>query len=109
MQSKYFGRWADKLSHAVQTFCLTAEEINVNFNRILLSIQKDLYSKAVALIEITDIKCLLGVINYVIKVFIDFKKAFDTVDHKICLWENEILMVFADMQICFFFQIKPNK
>ena len=42
MQSKYFGRWADKLSHAVQTFCLTAEEISVNFNRILLSIQKDL-------------------------------------------------------------------
>ena len=47
---------------------------------------RKLYSTAMALIEITDnIKCLLDERNDVIRIFIDFKKAFDTVDHEIIL------------------------
>ena len=44
------------------------------------------YSTAMALTEIIDcIKHLLDEKNYVVGIFIDFKKAFDTVDHNILL------------------------
>ena len=47
---------------------------------------RKLYSTAMALIEITDnIKRLLDERNNVIGIFVDFKKAFDTVDHEIML------------------------
>ena len=47
---------------------------------------RKLYSTAMALIEITDnIKRLLEERDYVIGIFIDFKKAFDTADHEIML------------------------
>ena len=47
---------------------------------------KQLYSTTMALIEFSDnIHRLLDDGNYVIGIFIDFTKAFDTVDHKILL------------------------
>ena len=48
------------------------------------------YSMVLALIEITDyIKRLLDERNYVINIFIDFKKAFNMVDHVILLYKLE--------------------
>ena len=48
------------------------------------------YSTVLALIEITDyIKRLLDERNCVISIFIDFKKAFDKVDHDILLYRLE--------------------
>ena len=47
---------------------------------------RKLHSTAMALIEITDnIKLLLDDRNYVIRIFSDFKKALDTVEHDIML------------------------
>ena len=44
------------------------------------------HSTILALTEITDrIRCLLNSGNYVIGLFIDLSKAFDTVDHEILL------------------------
>ena len=56
-----------------------------------------------ALIEITDnIKRFLDERNYVIGIFNEFKKVFDTVDHEIML-KNWNVMVSESMQICCFF------
>ena len=53
---------------------------------------RKLYSTAMALIEITDnIKRLLDEGNYVIEIFIAFKKDFHTVDHEIMLKKIRLL------------------
>ena len=58
-------------------------------NKILYNYQfgfRKLYSTTMALIEFPDnIHRLLDEGNYVIGIFIDFTKAFDTVDHEILL------------------------
>ena len=63
----------------------------IEHNKILYCYQygfRKAYSTVLALIGITDyIKRLLDERNYVISIFIDFKKAFDMVDHEIFLYK----------------------
>ena len=63
----------------------------LNANNILFKFQngfRKLHSTTLALIEFTDsVKRFLDDGNYVISIFVDLTKAFDTVDHDILLYE----------------------
>ena len=58
-------------------------------NDVLFKFQygfRKLHSTTLALTEFTDsVRCLLDDGNYVISIFVDLTKAFDTVDHEILL------------------------
>ena len=60
-------------------------------NNVLFKYQfgfRKLYSTTLALIEFTDkVRSLLDEVNYVISIFVDLTKAFDTVNHEILLYE----------------------
>ena len=60
-------------------------------NNVLFKYQfgfRKLYSTTLALIEFTDkVRSLLDEGNYVISIFVDLTKAFDTVDHEILLYK----------------------
>ena len=72
----------------------------LNANNILFNFQygfRKLHSTTLALIEFTDsVRRFLDDGNYVISIFVDLTKAFDTVDHEI-LYINLTDMTFAAM------------
>ena len=52
---------------------------------------RKLYSTTLALIEFTDkVRSLLDEGNYVISIFVDLTKAFDTVDHEILMYKLDL-------------------
>ena len=63
----------------------------LNANNILFKFQygfRKLHSTTLALIEFTDsVRCFLDDGNYVISIFVDLTKAFDTVDHGMLLYK----------------------